>query len=102
MSGDQFGVPGCDSRAEPPCTVGAAALPPSGSVSGKADPGLVTKVNLFYNGRNRKSGIPLNKSRGMRRTDYTGHNHGLVVLSRGWQARGGYATLAVITAAALA
>ena len=25
MNGDQFGVPGCDSRAEPPCTVGAAA-----------------------------------------------------------------------------
>ena len=25
MSGDQIGVPGCESRAEPPCTVGAAA-----------------------------------------------------------------------------
>ena len=50
LSGDQFGVPGYDSRAEPSCTVGAAALPPSGSVSGKADPGLVTKVNPFYNG----------------------------------------------------
>ena len=25
MSEDQFGVPGCDSRAEPSCTVGAAA-----------------------------------------------------------------------------
>ena len=26
LSGDQFGVPGCDSRAEPPCTVGAAGV----------------------------------------------------------------------------
>ena len=50
MNADPFGVPGRDSRAEPPCTVGAAALPPSGSVSGKAGIGLVTKVNLFYNG----------------------------------------------------
>ena len=25
LSGDQIGVPGCESRAEPPCTVGAAA-----------------------------------------------------------------------------
>ena len=25
LSGDQLGVPGCESRAEPPCTVGAAA-----------------------------------------------------------------------------
>ena len=52
MNADPFGVPGRDSRAEPPCTVGAAALPPSGSVSGKADIGLVTKVNPFYNGQN--------------------------------------------------
>ncbi len=50
LNADPFGVPGRDSRAEPPCTVGAAALPPSGSVSGKADIGLVTKVILFYNG----------------------------------------------------
>ena len=50
LNADPFGVPERDSRAEPPCTVGAAALPPSGSVSGKAGIGLVTKVNLFYNG----------------------------------------------------
>ena len=40
----------------------------------------------------------------MRRTDYSGHNPGMTLLSRGWWARGrgGYATLAVIAAAAIA
>ena len=40
----------------------------------------------------------------MRQTDYSGHNPGMTLLSRGWWARGrgGYATLAVIAAAAIA
>ena len=40
----------------------------------------------------------------MRRTDYSGHNPSMTLLSRGWWARGrgGYATLAVIAAAAIA
>ena len=40
----------------------------------------------------------------MRQTDYSGHNPGMTLLARGWWARGrgGYATLAVIAAAAIA
>ena len=40
----------------------------------------------------------------MRQTDYSGHNPGMTLLSRGWWARGrgGYVTLAVIAAAAIA
>ena len=42
LSGDQFGVSGCDSRSELFCTVGTA--------NGQVFLVVATKVNLFYNG----------------------------------------------------
>ena len=54
LGGDLFGVSGCDSRAEPSCTVGAAARmslsnPRTASLE-MADGSCVTKVNHFHNG----------------------------------------------------
>ena len=54
LGGDPFGVPGCDSRAEPSCTVGAAARMslsnPKTAFSGVVDDRCVTKINHYYNG----------------------------------------------------